>query len=136
MQDGEVKIMNKDTVYRDDVIEKIYQALRTPLPDYHKDPFHDSMSVAIAMANELPSAQPERKTGQWLAVEYDNNAQPHIMLAKPMHEEADDISDNPSVHCSVCGKNALFNGWSEKYVLSNFCPNCGADMRGGINGNQ
>ena len=53
--------MNKDTVYRDDVIEKIYQALRTPLPDYLKDPFHDSMGVAMTMANEIPPAQPEQR---------------------------------------------------------------------------
>lgn len=54
--------MNERTmVYLDDVVEVIYQALRTPLPDYHKDPFHDSMGVAMAMANEIPSAQPEVK---------------------------------------------------------------------------
>lgn len=52
-----------------DVIDAIYKALRTPLPDYRKDPFHDSMGVAIAMANEIPPAQPEigrcHKCGYW-----------------------------------------------------------------------
>ena len=50
-------------VYLDDVVKVIYQALRTPVPDYHKDPFHDSMGVAMAMANEIPPAQPE--TFEW-----------------------------------------------------------------------
>lgn len=31
------------------------------------------------------------------------------------------ISDNRSVYCSICGE------WSE--YRSDFCPNCGADMR-------
>ena len=31
------------------------------------------------------------------------------------------ISDNHSVYCSICGE------WSE--YRSDFCPNCGADMR-------
>ena len=48
-------------VYLDDVVKVIYQALRTPVPDYHKDPFHDSMGVAMAMANEIPPAQPEQR---------------------------------------------------------------------------
>ena len=50
-------------VYLDDVVKVIYQALRTPVPDYHKEPFHDSMGVAMAMANEIPPAQPE--TFEW-----------------------------------------------------------------------
>lgn len=33
-------------------------------------------------------------------------------------------------HCSVCGNYPLQNG-DESYALSNYCPNCGADMRGG-----
>ena len=55
---GEKKMDERTMVYLDDVVEVIYQALRTPVPDYHKDPFHDSMGVAMAMANEIPSAQP------------------------------------------------------------------------------
>ena len=47
----------RTVVYLEDVINVIYQALRTPLPDYHKDPFHDSMDVAMAMAAEISPAQ-------------------------------------------------------------------------------
>lgn len=37
--------------------------------------------------------------------------------------------------CSYCGKNAMFdlNKWDQ--IRSNFCPNCGADMRGETDGN-
>lgn len=36
-----------------------------------------------------------------------------------------------SCHCSECGETALTKEeTSYDYVLSNYCPNCGADMRG------
>lgn len=49
-------------ITRWDATEVVYKALRTPTPDYKKDPFHDSMSLAIAMVQEIPSAQ------QWVPV--------------------------------------------------------------------
>ena len=33
-------------------------------------------------------------------------------------------------HCSVCLHPCLLNGGGD-YTLSNFCPNCGAKMKGG-----
>ena len=33
-------------------------------------------------------------------------------------------------HCSLCLHPTLLNG-GEEYVLSNFCPHCGAKMKGG-----
>lgn len=48
-----------DLISRQAAIEVIYRALKTPAPDYHIDPFHDSMGLAIAMADQIPSAQPE-----------------------------------------------------------------------------
>ena len=49
----------------------------------------------------LPSAQPERKTGRWIE-------KPHV------HGVA---------YCSLCDYELHTND-------TNFCPNCGADMRG------
>lgn len=50
----------------------------------------------------LPSAQPERKRGKWI------------------------LFDAPWYQCSECG--ALREN---KSFMENYCPNCGADMRGG-----
>lgn len=59
---------------------------------------------------KLPSAQPERKTGRWI--------------------EQDDSWDGVYYECSACGEPwTLIDGtpWDNGM---NFCPNCGADMRG------
>lgn len=50
-----------DLISRGAAAEAIYRALKTPVPDYRKDPFHDTMGLAYAMANEIPSAQPEQR---------------------------------------------------------------------------
>lgn len=52
----------------------------------------------------LPSAEPERKKGRWNYVD-------------------------PDWRCSECGKRANINEWF-LYDLTDFCPNCGSDMRG------
>lgn len=51
-----------DLISRRDVVECVYKALRTPPL---KGVFTDTMSLAIRMVNDLPSAQPER-TGRWI----------------------------------------------------------------------
>lgn len=52
--------------------------------------------------------QTERKTGKWIHDGYDF---PH---------------GNDWIHCSECGK----RGINVPADLTNYCPNCGADMRG------
>ena len=49
-----------DLIRREDVVEALYQAIRTTLTGT----FTDSMSLAIAMAKNIPSAEPERKNGK------------------------------------------------------------------------
>lgn len=64
---------------------------------------------------ECEDAQPERKTGRW---------ERHVTC------HGDDISGFV-VHewiCSECGGQANVNAW-RMYDLTDFCPNCGADMR-------
>ena len=54
----------------------------------------------------LPSAQPERKTGRWIP-----------------HEDED--GEHYGDKCSECGE-----WYVMPYGKTNFCPNCGANMRG------
>lgn len=60
--------------------------------------------ICETTANELPSIQPERKKGEW------------IYQGKFSRAE---------VECDQCGK--VFRN---TFAPKNFCPNCGADMRG------
>ena len=66
---------------------------------------------------ELPPTQPERKKGKWIAVTEDGDVYKRI--------------------CSCCGREAFFQNDDPdelydggRYELSDFCPHCGADMRG------
>lgn len=52
----------------------------------------------------MPTIEPERKTGQW-----------EIYVISPF--------DGEDCRCSECGQCGCVPYW-------NFCPNCGADMRG------
>ena len=77
----------------------------------------DDYKGIMEYINELPSAQPERKKGKWIKI-------PEFL--------GDDVSGFVDNHfsCSECKKEAEINPWGF-YVLSDFCPNCGADMREG-----
>lgn len=79
--------------------------------DIEKDDYYwcDGCETALQTLPELPSAQPERKTGQW--------------------------QEDPNGYgfwgygfwiCSACGFVLKVSGTD---LLYNFCPNCGADMR-------
>ena len=57
------------------------------------------VEAAIGYAEAIPSVMPKRKTGKWIHSDFS-------------HE---------FLHCSECGRG--------RYFCSNFCPNCGVDMR-------
>ena len=59
-----------DLIKREDAVEAVYEALRTPLLNYKNDFFHDSMSYAIAIVNSIPSTEPEQKKGKWTKPEW------------------------------------------------------------------
>ena len=61
-------------------------------------------TIPSEVTGELPSAQPERKTGKWSI----KNGELAFW----------DV-------CSECGRMVI-----HKAPFYNFCPNCGADMRG------
>lgn len=72
---------------------------------------------SVEVIRNLPSAQPEREKGNWVYGE--------------------DVYGIDGYHCDKCG---FFVPWDyvHKFISYiedyNFCPNCGADMRGEENG--
>ena len=67
----------------------------------------DAVMCAI---HDLPSAQPERMRGEWV--------------------EDDDGWDGEIWRCSECDAVFTLNDGTPEENGYNFCPNCGADMRG------
>ena len=82
--------------------------------------YNDGIDLAISVIAEFPSAEPEqRKKGRWI------------------YEKINSYTSR--TYCSKCGNSAPFIYKSDDYygshaygedVRTNFCPNCGADMRG------
>ena len=74
----------------------------------------------IGVKKGLLSAQPERKKGRW---------ERHNIY------HGDDTSGfiEPVWRCSECGRQANINELFI-YDLTNYCPNCGAEMKGEENG--
>ena len=69
-------------------------------------------SHVVDVLEQLPSAQPERKTGKWIR-----------------HDEIKNVYGGICIECSECG---------EKYVVQHildekYCRNCGAKMEVGEN---
>lgn len=82
-----------DLIRREDVVKAMNEALAVG---------DISRVIANDILNDIPSAEPERKKGQWIVHDYD--------LGRERYE------------CAECkGRCDL------EY---NFCPSCGADMRG------
>ena len=87
----------------------------------------DSLIVAVRKAFEsleqfgnsepLPSAQPEPKRGEWLERD---------VIDEPKGKH---ITQWQSARCSVCGRYHT-TPYLYSFTHYNFCPNCGADMRG------
>ena len=61
-------------------------------------------ALATAMLKDLPSAEPERKNGKYLKT-----------------------GDPKWIECSECG---MHTRYLKKYNVPNFCPACGAYMKG------
>ena len=70
-------------------------------------------ALATAMLKDLPSVQPERKTGQWIL--------------------ADTYDGRKRHRCSECLSFALKTDDGQEN-LSDYCPVCGARMEGGDDG--
>lgn len=73
-------------------------------------------SIAIRAIRDMPSTQPERKKGRWIKV------------------KAGKWFKSNNFTCSECDNMLNFDGVNFGRGDANYCPNCGADMRGERNG--
>lgn len=83
------KYNNSDLIRREDVVEALYQAIRTTLTGT----FTDSMSLAIVMANNLPFVELER------TAKVDRDTIFPVKVCGICHS----IVDYPNKYCSECG---------------------------------
>ena len=90
-----------------DALEKVAELYPWKVPgnrnsySQYNEAWQDALGRAEGVIGNLPSAQPERIRGRWIE-------KPHV------HGVA---------YCSLCDYELHTND-------TNFCPNCGADMRG------
>ena len=79
----------------------------------------DSKDTVVRVLEQLPSAQPERRTGKWIVQD---------IYKKDMYR----------VSCSCCGESSMVDQRSIAKAVDikvyNFCPNCGARMEGESDG--
>ena len=97
-----------DLINRQDAIDAVERAKTTRAEDgeIYVAKIHAEINIYL-----LPSA--ERKRGEWEWVQYDAN---------------NEIGD---YHCSEC--RFIPASWNLRAEHLNYCPNCGAEMRGGNN---
>lgn len=90
-----------DLIRREDVVKAMNEALAVG---------DISRVIANDILNNIPSAEPERKKGKWI--------------------EQDDGWDGIYYECSECREAFTLMDGTPTDNLYNFCPHCGADMRG------
>lgn len=97
-----------DLISRQDAIDAMYRLEAEDIETYGCSiPEGFDSKPAIEALRALPSAEPERKKGKWLGGN----------------------GTDTFIHCSVCYEEAY---WDSDYGQQtfDFCPYCGADMRG------
>ncbi len=94
-----------DLVRREDVAEALYQAIRTTLTGT----FTDSMSLAIAMTKNIPSAELKERTAK-VSNQIFNNSNPYTVGAWIGTCECGELVSYSSKYCHMCGAKL---DWSE-----------------------
>lgn len=86
-------------------------AIEKRMDDITDESFCEGMAEAIVEINLLPTADvEERKTGHWI--------------------DCGLIEEGRIYSCQYCLKSYVSK---DRKMWANFCPNCGADMRGEVN---
>ena len=97
-----------------DAIEKVAELYPWRVPgnrdsySQYNEAWQDALNRADSEIEALPSAQQERKTGHWIKTARWGRV----------------------YYCDQCRNYLDFDGVNVGRGSANFCPNCGADMRG------
>ena len=95
-----------DLISRQAAIDILYKfagcIVDTPNGDYHR-----AYEASRYKLETLPSAQPERKKGRWIKV-----------------------NGKTAINCSACYHCSWSLVFEHTVKRFNFCPNCGAEMKG------
>lgn len=106
----------KDMIDRQAAIDALRTCYDTEAITHTNGNEYIDYDQALDLINTLPSAQPERKRGRWIYGE-DNLG-----------------TGRDGWFCSECGHFELWDYSADmksaELNLPNYCPNCGADMRG------
>jgi len=91
--------------------------------DEHYDDEYVTVGFVTGLIKDEPTIEPERKKGCWISVDSYTAFGGDEMLWMS--------HGNPIAlhYCSEC-KNDAYAGEDGEDLLTDFCPNCGADMRG------
>ena len=96
-----------DLISRQAAIDALAKFVPYAICDESTESYTNGLTDAYNLILQLPSAQPEQKKGKWI--------------------EVDGTDYEQFCKCSVCGCGS--DSFDTVYK-PNFCPNCGADMRG------
>ena len=99
-----------DLIKREDVLELLNSRVKSSKGIYGD--LGGAVSGVRELIKVMPSAEPERKNGEWIKEDLSGYLTP---------------GGNSIYHCSECGHTE--GPWPHSR-LTNFCPSCGADMRG------
>jgi rubrerythrin len=105
----------KDTISRTAAIDAVTAWLHRGCNPLNRSKYNegeiDAYKTALSELKKIPSAEPERNKGEWVGTEFDGYAD-----GNPVYCEW---------KCSACGCVV-----EDEEPTWNYCPNCGADMRG------
>ena len=102
-----------DLIRRHDAIDAMYQLEAEDIETYGCSiPEGFDAKPAVEALEALPSAEPERKKGEWMEKETFDNADYEIPVWQ-------------SARCSVCGK-YMTAPYQYYFTDFSYCPNCGS----------
>ena len=92
---------------------------------------NNAKSTMIRILKELPTIQPETPCYLGSPCEYQN---PNVVISQPEPQEGHwirrDCGLDVECKCSACGYKDFVSPHDTYWFKRNYCPNCGADMRG------